>query len=178
MRIPIYAQVAVGGATIFLLVRYIYHELTVGRARRRIIRENGCKPVRRIRSKDPIWGLDLLYEAYRNWGKHNLLNKNVELFQKYGNTVWVRLVGFNSMATIEPENVKTILALKFKDFELGEGRKEGLWPLLGHGIFTSDGEAWYVCHSPIHHKDFIVLPPINSRRLLTYQGTLPSTPSS
>ena len=44
--------------------------------------------------------------------------------------------------TIEPENVKTMLATKFKDFSLGKGRKELFIPLLGHGIFDTDGPAW------------------------------------
>lgn len=45
------------------------------------------------------------------------------------------------IATAEPENIKTILSLKFKDFSLGQ-REQAFAPLLGHGIFNSDGEKW------------------------------------
>ncbi|KAL3470179.1 cytochrome P450 [Aspergillus californicus] len=35
-----------------------------------------------------------------------------------------------------------MLATKFRDFELGPIRRHTLYPLLGVGMFTSDGEAW------------------------------------
>lgn len=44
--------------------------------------------------------------------------------------------------TIEPENVKAVLASQFEDFELGPVRRANFFPLLGNGIFTADGEAW------------------------------------
>lgn len=34
------------------------------------------------------------------------------------------------------------MALNFKDWGLGERRKAAFVPLLGHGIFTTDGHAW------------------------------------
>lgn len=43
--------------------------------------------------------------------------------------------------TIEPENIKTVLATKFKDFSLGL-RHAQFFPLLGNGIFTLDGAGW------------------------------------
>lgn len=46
------------------------------------------------------------------------------------------------MGTIEPENIKTILATSFKDFDLGPIRHASFNPLLGDGIFTLDGAAW------------------------------------
>ena len=47
----------------------------------------------------------------------------------------------NFVSTVEPENIKTVLSTKFKDFGLWK-RFEFIGKLLGHGIFTSDGEAW------------------------------------
>ncbi|KAJ5199939.1 cytochrome P450 [Penicillium cf. griseofulvum] len=44
--------------------------------------------------------------------------------------------------TIEPKNVQAILALKFKDFDLGAPRNKAMAPLLGKGIFASDGLLW------------------------------------
>jgi cytochrome P450 len=60
--------------------------------------------------------------------------------QEYGKTFKVQL-GRPRVITIEPKNVQTVLALKFKDFELGE-RNKALSPLLGQGIFASDGQVW------------------------------------
>lgn len=44
--------------------------------------------------------------------------------------------------TIEAENIKTVLATKFKDYELPATRKKAFHPLLGWGIFTNDGADW------------------------------------
>ncbi|ATY60336.1 cytochrome P450 family [Cordyceps militaris] len=44
--------------------------------------------------------------------------------------------------TAEPENIKAILATSFKDFSLGDNRIGNFKPLLGDGIFASDGKKW------------------------------------
>jgi cytochrome P450 len=45
------------------------------------------------------------------------------------------------VSTAEPENIKTMLALKFTDYTAARQRKV-LLPILGLGIFTADGAAW------------------------------------
>lgn len=57
----------------------------------------------------------------------------------YGTTFRASMAGRHVVFTVEPKNVQTILALKFKDFELGAVRINALRPLLGHGIFCADG---------------------------------------
>jgi len=49
---------------------------------------------------------------------------------------------FSSIFTVEPENVKAILATQFEDFELGHVRRGNFFPMLGNGIFTADGQDW------------------------------------
>ena len=44
--------------------------------------------------------------------------------------------------TVDAENVKTVLATQFKDYELPSRRKSALNSLLGWGIFTNDGADW------------------------------------
>lgn len=44
--------------------------------------------------------------------------------------------------TSDPENIKAILATQFEDFALGD-RHIQMFPLLGNGIFTLDGQGWY-----------------------------------
>lgn len=60
----------------------------------------------------------------------------------YGQTFEATITGRALIFTVEPRNIHTVLADKFKDFELGDYRKKALLPLLGHGIFASDGENW------------------------------------
>lgn len=59
-----------------------------------------------------------------------------------GNTMQVRVFTRDFITTIEPENVKTILSTKFTDYGLGNMRIDTMAPVFGHGIFTTDGQAW------------------------------------
>lgn len=59
----------------------------------------------------------------------------------YGNTFHQKVFGREIITTIEPGNVKAILATQFQDFCLGT-RHEQFYPLLGDGIFTLDGAGW------------------------------------
>lgn len=49
-------------------------------------------------------------------------------------------------ATTEPENLKTILTLRFNDLELGNERKQVMIPFLGEEILDTDGgmSAFYL----------------------------------
>jgi cytochrome P450 len=51
-------------------------------------------------------------------------------------------MGLNVVTTCEPENLKTVLALNFSDYNLHQLRKKGLDPIFGKGIFTTDGAEW------------------------------------
>ncbi|KAE8447500.1 hypothetical protein EG329_010630 [Mollisiaceae sp. DMI_Dod_QoI] len=44
--------------------------------------------------------------------------------------------------TTDPENVQAMLATKFHDFDLGPQRHKMFQEMLGHGIFTAEGEKW------------------------------------
>ncbi|OJJ75347.1 hypothetical protein ASPBRDRAFT_173249, partial [Aspergillus brasiliensis CBS 101740] len=106
----------------------------------RIIKANNCQPPPSYPQKDPFFGLDIVFEQLKYARKHKLLEKATERFKLYGNTfAQRRLTPF--IITCEPENIKTILSLRFKDYGLA-GRIDAAGPLLGHGIFTTDGEHW------------------------------------
>ncbi|KAL5115066.1 hypothetical protein ACEQ8H_007041 [Pleosporales sp. CAS-2024a] len=124
-----------------LLSYFLYTRITLYLSRRRFMKEHGCKPCTAVYNKDPILGIDVMMEAMTNSKKHIALEKNRERFQKMGNTFWTRGVTLPIITTCEPENVKTILSLKFKDYSFGN-RQHGFAPLLGHGIFNADGERW------------------------------------
>ncbi|VVT49523.1 uncharacterized protein SAPINGB_P002311 [Magnusiomyces paraingens] len=52
-----------------------------------------------------------------------------------------QILGRYVFFTIDPQNVKAMLATQFEDFALGP-RSKALEPLLGAGVFTVDGTAW------------------------------------
>ncbi|ANB14809.1 Dit2p [Sugiyamaella lignohabitans] len=66
----------------------------------------------------------------------------LEKFSTLGrDTTHGELLGLNRILTRDAENVKAVLATNFKDYSLGH-RYDGMYPLLGDGIFTLSGEGW------------------------------------
>ncbi|KAE8385394.1 cytochrome P450 [Aspergillus alliaceus] len=61
---------------------------------------------------------------------------------QYGSTLDANFLGHNVISTTEPENIQAILASQFSSFGLSQRRHPQYQPLLGEGIFTSDGKAW------------------------------------
>jgi cytochrome P450 len=120
---------------------FLYTRIALYLARQRIIKENGCKPCTAVFNKDPIFGIDVIRTMTHNSKNYVILEETQKRFERLGNTYWSRIVTFPMIITCEPENVKTILSLKFKDYSLGN-RQDHFGPLLGHGIFNADGERW------------------------------------
>jgi cytochrome P450 len=105
-------------------------------------KENGCEPiVGKIPSYDPFLSLDRLYRLTKLARNRKLLENNVQRFKDYGNTHRAKRITTPMIVTRDPQNIKAILSLKFGDYSMGD-RIKIFGPLLGHGIFTSDGEDW------------------------------------
>ncbi|CBX99718.1 similar to cytochrome P450 alkane hydroxylase [Plenodomus lingam JN3] len=119
----------------------IYTRITLYRARQRFKKEHNCQPCTSVFHKDPILGLDAMRVMAYNSKHHITLQENKRRFEKYGNTFHNRIINTPLIATCEPENIKTMLSLRFKDYSF-EHRQAGLGPLLGHGIFNAQGERW------------------------------------
>lgn len=79
-----------------------------------------------------------------NAGKNNvLLDEMINFFNSHApaTTMGLVLAGNDVTVTLDPENLKALLATQFKDFCLGV-RHNQLAPILGDGIFTLDGQGW------------------------------------
>lgn len=59
-------------------------------------------------------------------------------------------LGRESIVTFEPKNVQAVLATQFKDFELGEPRRNALHSLLGSGIVRSPLTTSLRCSNSQH----------------------------
>ncbi|KAH9872131.1 hypothetical protein J1614_006393 [Plenodomus biglobosus] len=129
--------IAAGAALSYI----VYTRITLYLARQRFKKANGCQPCTSVFNKDPIFGLDALKILDYNSKHHITLQENKRRFEKYGNTYLSRLIEKPMVVTCEPENIKTMLSLKFKDYSFAH-RQAGLGPLLGHGIFNAEGERW------------------------------------
>ncbi|MCJ1398937.1 hypothetical protein MMC11_002138 [Xylographa trunciseda] len=134
---------AVLGISVFWILYYVYWEFTVGASRRRIIKEHGCKPPLARSTSDPFLGIDLILENRRALKEHRILAHTRARFAALKvNTFQIKYLAQTIILTIEPENLKAIQSLQFKEFGLGSRRIIAFTPFLGKGIFTTDGAAW------------------------------------
>ena len=140
---PIAALVAVA-----LIVFYTVHKLNRKYTQYRIARSNNCQQPPFQPNKDPILGLDKVWETIQQAKAHKFLESAQGRFDRFGNTYYAERLLRKIILTRDPQNIKTILSLKFKDYGLGD-RIEGAGPLLGHGIFTTDGAHWAQSRSMI-----------------------------
>lgn len=85
-----------------------------------------CKSITMVRAISNNTALDLMENLWRSHDERTMrLNQ--------GGMMWI--------ATIDPENIKTILSTEFSSYSLGF-RREALFPFLGNGIFTLSGPEW------------------------------------
>ncbi|RDL35873.1 putative cytochrome P450 alkane hydroxylase [Venustampulla echinocandica] len=110
-------------------------------SKRRASKKYGCKPAFQVPQSETIIGYGLLKEQLKAMDDKNVLGYMANRFRKYGNTFAAEMMGESFIGTIEPENIQAILVTKFDDFGI-QGRKHAFGPLLGNGIFTSDGAQW------------------------------------
>lgn len=111
-----------------------------------MIRKHGCKPMKHSPElnsfPDNIIGIKAVTGNIKASKEHRLMAHNRARFLRIGHNTNMRFFFTDLMQTVEPENIKTILAMDFKKWSLGNRRKDAFVPLLGHGIFTTDGAAW------------------------------------
>lgn len=109
---------------------------------RKFAAQHGCKPVRKFPAKDPILGLDFIRKNVEAVSKNQFLQLMYDRMIQAGTTWQVRVFGTRlSTFTADPDNIQTIMSLKFDDYKLA-GRRRIMSPLLGRGVFTSDDEEW------------------------------------
>ncbi|KAG9245264.1 cytochrome P450 [Calycina marina] len=107
----------------------------------RFSRAHGCKPAKRFPQSERIIGYDLYKQQQEAARTKSLLARGLKRYADNGPTFSFSFMGNTFVSTIDPENIKHILATQFGDFVLGS-RSVTFGPLLGRGIFTSDGTHW------------------------------------
>lgn len=65
-----------------------------------------------------------------------------KLYNRNVHTYSITVAGKRVLFTSDPVNIQALLAKQFQDFALGQNRRNNFFPLLGSGIFTSDGKGW------------------------------------
>ena len=59
---------------------------------------------------------------------------------------------------IEPENIKTVFAERFSDFDAGWLRRRAFAPAIGDVLITADGATW-------HNQRAVMRPAFNRRQI-------------
>lgn len=121
-------------ATILLYV--IHRQITIYR----FCKKFGCKEVPAVSTG--FFGARAVYEALSSMWNGRLLEF---LYGKIAGSEYktfkLSVAGQRILFTLDPENIKAVLATQFNDFALGS-RHAHFLPLLGDGIFTLDAHGW------------------------------------
>lgn len=134
---------ALEAVVLIYVVRWVLISLMHGQRARRM----GCKPAFVRPSKLPL-GIDIVKRYMDTMEEQILQNDDLVLYEELGRRpTWNQnLLGTWHHMTTDPKNVQAMLATQFKDFELGPFRRNMFNPVIGKGIFTTDGTDWYVTH--------------------------------
>jgi hypothetical protein len=125
-------------ATIALV---LFHTITTKLSAWQFQKAHGLAAARQIPQGERILGLGELRRMLKNIAAGVSLQSHFEATKANGPTTSVIILGKKFVSTSDPENIKTVLATKFKDFDLGE-RNDAFGPFLGSGIFAADGAHW------------------------------------
>ncbi|KAF7982659.1 hypothetical protein HWV62_27113 [Athelia sp. TMB] len=125
------------GVPVLLALKLAHEELY----QRRRAYALGARLVPRVRGWLP-GNLDLLLHLLNNLKNGYPSDGQVEWIDKYGNTLNLRVFYEDLIFTTEPENIKTILASGFPNYEKGEKFRSAMASVLGTGVFNSDGAMW------------------------------------
>ncbi|KAK9247173.1 cytochrome P450 [Lipomyces tetrasporus] len=125
---------------VFALLSYaVVQKLNSKRVERHFAEKHGAVRLESVNTE--LFGLGRFLGLSRALRAHKLMEYMVDEYTKHGNTFGTTALGKHNPWTVEPENIKAMLATKFNDFGLGT-RYDAFLPLLGQGIFTLDNEGW------------------------------------
>lgn len=105
----------------------------------RMYKKHGCKEV--IFYNRGYLGLGLLYNSLTAMLKGGALEFFGGVVDSLPPTFGLTIAGMRIVSTMDPDNIKAVLATQFNDFALGS-RHAHFLPLLGDGIFTLDSHGW------------------------------------
>ena len=130
-----------------LLVAYTLYSLVSSfvsnRQHARRAKELGCLPPPLRPYKYPL-GIDTTRAVIQADKNHTVPSHFFEIYHDVGEkaTWFQNALGTMMYFTCDPKNIQAVLATQFQDFEIGAQRRVNFFPMLGNGIFTSDGKAW------------------------------------
>ncbi|KAF7922347.1 uncharacterized protein EAE97_011089 [Botrytis byssoidea] len=131
-----------GGAFLsILLVCYLVDAARLRARRKQFMRENDCEEPPKRPSQYPF-GIDLFLNKMKNIKSHTHLESIMNHHKELGSTYTEKSIGTTTIFTIDPQNLQTYYSTNFKDYGVYHLRKKAFHPLLGDGVFSTDGPFW------------------------------------
>ena len=124
-------------------------------------RKQGCLPPRKYPHRDPVLGLDLLFDINRSLRASKFLEESQRRFQHFGKTYQTTSFGSVTINTIEPKNLQMVYALAFENFGMEPLRRKMAKQLWGRGILSTDGEFW-------QHSRALIRPTFNRHQIANF----------
>lgn len=113
------------------------------RIRSQLAHDKGCRAAKaKAPVRDPIIGLDFLYEAVFGKAPARYLDNAFKRFKQLGSTYTIERWTWTSVYTCDPQNIKQMLTSGSGDFDLPDIRTSIIEKLFGKGIFSLKGHAW------------------------------------
>ena len=113
-----------------------------------LITAKGCQAAQnKAPVKDPILGLDFIYDAIFGTAEERYLESTYQMYKKLGTTYVINRWCLELVYTCDSRNIKHLLDSGFEDFGLPHVRVSALETLLGKGIFTLDHSSWHHARS-------------------------------
>ncbi|KAL4809103.1 cytochrome P450 [Aspergillus unguis] len=105
---------------------------------------HGCEPMPSYPQWDPIFGLDLVLSQWEALKGHYYIPWLRQMHNQHPKTFSTKFLGTRQIYTIEPENLKAMTALVWRDFGISPLRRFRNYghPFADKGVNTVDGEDW------------------------------------
>ncbi|KAG5986295.1 hypothetical protein E4U54_005506 [Claviceps lovelessii] len=107
---------------------------------------NGCLPPKKYPHRLPWifdpWGKDFQLAKLDALTAGRFNRFYAEQFSQHGRTFTLRTPAGQTLNTIDADNFRTVLALKFEDYNKEPVRSKAALKFLGLGVFTKDGLGW------------------------------------
>lgn len=130
------------GALFLGLVYFLIQRFEIEARRRNLISSHGCKPPAKFPVWDPVFGIDVMYKAVKAHRNKTMLSTMHARHVQYGMTYSSRLANVPTISTIDPDNIKAVLSINFKDFHVGLPRRRAFGPVVANSILVADGVEW------------------------------------
>ena len=139
---PSYLFALLGAIAVFAAY-WIISTIVGNRRHAREAERLGCKAVPERPHKLPL-GIDFVLRALKADKEKLFPTDMMNVYHEVGNVAtWnYEILGNSTYMTVDPKNIQAILATQFDEFALRETRRGNFFPMLGNGIFTTDGKSW------------------------------------